>query len=143
MATDATNLVKQRVWYGTTSELRWMIQEGQLMVMKRNLFVEHAANRYLVKMRTPPICLLTFEVYILYYIKKPWRPKKQAQGLHLAHTGIISNLLYKVLSSMAYIMIQRVYRLNNWTMPSHTLLRICNLITNTVDKPGLKLWLLN
>ena len=71
MATDATNLVKQKVRYGTTSELRWMTQEGQLMVMKRNLFVEHAANRYLEKMQTPPTCLLTFGVYILYYIKKP------------------------------------------------------------------------
>ena len=120
LTTDVTNLVKKHnsksvIWnyFRIKADDIWRPMDGY---EKK----EHAANKYLVKMQTPSTCLLTFGMYTLYYIKKPWRPRKQAQGLHLAHAGIVSNLLYKVLLSMASIIIQKVCRLNNSTMLSHT-----------------------
>ena len=35
------------------------------MAVKRSLFVGHAANKYIVKILTPPTCLHTFGMYIL------------------------------------------------------------------------------
>ena len=117
------------------------------MVVKRNLFVEHAANKHLIKTWTPPTCLPTFGIHILYYIKKPWRPRKQAQGLHPAHTGIIRNLLYKLLSWAWHALWSKEctgstnprYKLSSWKhFAEQEILRLYNSIIETTVMPKLK-----
>ena len=66
-----------------------MTQEGQLMVVKRYLFVEHAANKYPIKTRTSSTCFAhLWDVYPLLYkeaIKTKETSTRPTSSTHTDH----------------------------------------------------------
>ena len=72
-----------------------MTQECQLMVTNRNLVIEYVATSTWKNVNSSNnMCTNLQDVHPILY-KEAMKTRKLVQGLHLAHTVIISNQFYK------------------------------------------------